>query len=106
MADSPDISSLPSEQLSTSHVEDLPTVEPDTGLLLSIRFFQMRPYFCPTRRHLPQPVLTGLRVVPTVDPPLPSQDQVVLEEVQQVGGGHGPTSEEVRSHPALLEIVR
>ena len=49
--------------------------------------------------------LASLGVMSSIDPPLLLQCQVSLKEMKQIGTGHGAASEEVRAHPALLEVV-
>ena len=58
MADTPGVTALPSEQLTASHVEYLPSIEPHGSLVLSVRLFQVWPYLLLARRHFGNPVLS------------------------------------------------
>lgn len=40
-----------------------------------------------------------------VDPPLLSQRQITLEEVEQISTGHCPPCEKMSAHPAFFEVV-
>lgn len=43
VADSPSITTLPPEQFTTSHIKDLPTIEPHCSLVFSVCLLEMRP---------------------------------------------------------------
>lgn len=106
MAYSPGIPTLIREQLRTSHVEHLPAVEPHSRLVLPVRLLQAGPDLLLAGVHLAQPVLARARIVRATDPPLAQERQIVLEEMQEVGAGHGAAGEEVRAHPAVVKVVR
>ena len=57
VANPPYISALPSEQFATSHVEDLPSIEPHRSLVLAICLLQMWPYLLFAGGHLRNPIL-------------------------------------------------
>ena len=57
VADSPGVSSLEREQLSTCNIEDLPPVVPHSSVLRSIRFRQMWPNLIFALDHFGEPVL-------------------------------------------------
>lgn len=57
MRDTPRIASFKSKELCTSHVEDLPSIEPYSGIVLPICISEVRPYFILACIHLRQPVL-------------------------------------------------
>lgn len=110
MAHPPGIPALESKELGAGHVKDLPSAKPHCRVFLAIRLLQASPNiticFASTSIHLGQPVLARSGVVLPTDPPLHLEREVVLEEVQQVGAGHGAAREEVRAHPAVdLEII-
>lgn len=105
MAYAPRITTFICKKLRTSHVEDLPTIEPHRRLFFPVCLFQKRPDLLPARVHLREPVLTGLGVVLTGYPPLLLEGEVVLEEMQEVCRWHCSTREEVRAHPPLFEVV-
>lgn len=122
MRNAPRVSAFVREQFCTSHIEDLPSLEPNSCIFLPIRCLQMRPNRLLVITHLPEPILqTGLALLieaatctdlaclgimfPT-DPPLLCQREISLEVVQQVGAGHGASRKEMRAHPSLFKIVR
>jgi hypothetical protein len=105
MANTPLLASVPSKQLRTGKVEDLPPIEPLGNTLLAIRLNKMRPDGGLRSRHLSIPVLASLCVVLAIHPPLLLNLQVPLEIQQQISRRHRATREEVLRHPARLEIV-
>jgi hypothetical protein len=105
MANAPLLTAVPSEQLRTGKVKDLPPVEPLGNTLLAISLNKMRPDGSLRRRHLRIPVLASLCVVLAINPPLLLNLQIPLEIQQQIRRRHRAAREEVLRHPAGLEIV-
>ena len=105
MCTAPRIPSLPRKQLRTCQIKDLPTIEPHLPIPLPIRLPQMRQNLNFTPRHLRQPVLAGLRIVPSANPPLPLHRQIPLEIQHQVRARHRSAGEEMLRHPPALEVV-
>ena len=105
MADAPLLAPIPSKQLRTSKVKDLPSIEPLGNALLAISLNKMRPNSSLRSRHLRVLVLASSRVVFAVDPPLPLELQIALEIQQQISRWHRAAREKVLRHPAGFEVV-
>jgi hypothetical protein len=82
----PRIAAFMCEQFRTSHIGDLPAIEPYCRILLSIYLFQRRP----NRVHLRKPILAGSRIMLTRNPPLLLQDEAALEGMQRSAEGIVP----------------
>jgi hypothetical protein len=106
MADSPLLTTIPSKQLGTRQVENLPPMEPLRHALSTISLNKMRPDLIPRSRHLLIPVLARLSIVIAVNPPLLLNVKMFLEVQQQIRRRHRAAREEVLRHPPGLEIVR
>jgi hypothetical protein len=105
MANSPLLTTIPSKQLRTRQVENLPPMEPLRHALSTIRLNKMRPDLIPRSRHLLIPVLARLSIVLAVNPPLLLNIEMFLEVKQQIRRRHRAARKEVLRHPPALEIV-
>lgn len=98
MRDAPHIAAFKSKELCTGHIEDLPSIEPHSGVVLPICIFEVRPYFILACIHLRQPILsptlayeilgvegskaaylTRPRIMLPIYPPLLLQPKIILE---------------------------
>lgn len=63
---------------------------------------------CSVRILQYEPILRGLAIVFTVNPPALLKDEIVLKVSEQVKGWHRPAGKEMLGHPAVFgdEIIR
>lgn len=106
MTNAPRIATFPLEQLSTRQIEDLPPVPPHSDPFLAICLLQTLLDALLIRQHRGQPVFTRLPIMHAVNPPLPLDPELILEEQQQIRARHRAASEEMLRHPSAIEVVR
>src|SRR4051794_18246519 len=98
MRDDPFLSLAVSEHLGAGHEEDAPPRTPASHPAAAVHRRQHRTEYGLLPVEILEPCLGGALVVPTVEPPVSIDDQVVLHVQEQVVARHHATGKEVTRH--------